>query len=81
MSNDGKVQSLRADLTARLAMALGSLSLVEKQLLYVQTVLTPVSENVTVSEQGSEEDFSDLENQPPLSDDVPWKNYGVSDDL
>ncbi len=55
------------DMLARIELAIGSMTLVEKQLLYIKTVLTPISEKVSLKDTRGQEDFLDLKNQPPIS--------------
>ena len=56
-------------LLMRSKLALGSLELVEKQLLDIRTVLTEVQNFVILNEQGDEQksDDSDFFISPPLS--------------
>jgi len=79
MTDKPHVAHIRRDLLARLNIAVGSLSLVEKNLLYAITVLTPMKENVINEFNEGVEGFLPGEKQPPISDEVPWKIYGVDD--
>ena len=76
---------LRTHLLRRVALALGSMTLVEKQLIEIRSLLTTGGEFVTMNSQGSEEAQSAFfdETFPPLDvyeDEAPADELHSSSD-